>query len=108
MSAIFIAGWLQVGFGQNLGDGLVAYYPFNGNANDESGNGNDGEVMGATLAVDRFGTANSAYNFDGDKDVISSNINQELEEKTFSAWVKLSDLDQGGGCLLYTSPSPRD
>ena len=46
MSAIFIAGWLQVGFGQNLGDGLVAYYPFNGNANDESGNGNDGEVMG--------------------------------------------------------------
>ena len=100
MSAIFIAGWLQVGFGQNLGDGLVAYYPFNGNANDESGNGNDGEVMGATLAVDRFGTANSAYNFDGDKDVISSNINQELEEKTFSAWVKLSDLDQGGGGVV--------
>ena len=23
-------------------DGLVAWYPFNGNANDESGNGNDG------------------------------------------------------------------
>ena len=28
-------------------NGLVAYYPFNGNANDESGNGNDGIVNGA-------------------------------------------------------------
>lgn len=27
-----------------LSDGLVAYYPFNGNANDESGNGNNGTV----------------------------------------------------------------
>ncbi|MEN9948061.1 MAG: hypothetical protein RL106_884, partial [Bacteroidota bacterium] len=31
-------------------NGLVAWYPFNGNANDESGNGNDGVVNGATLA----------------------------------------------------------
>jgi hypothetical protein len=30
-------------------NGLVAYYPFNGNANDESGNGNNGVVYGATL-----------------------------------------------------------
>jgi hypothetical protein len=28
----------------SLNDGLVAYYPFNGNANDESGNGNNGAV----------------------------------------------------------------
>lgn len=28
----------------DLGNGLVAYYPFNGNANDESGNGNHGTV----------------------------------------------------------------
>ena len=35
-------------------DGLVAWYPFNGNANDESGNGNDGNVIGATLSEDRF------------------------------------------------------
>lgn len=28
--------------------GLIAYYPFNGNANDESGNGNNGAVNGAT------------------------------------------------------------
>jgi hypothetical protein len=32
----------SVCFAQNLDSGLVAWYPFNGNANDESGNGNDG------------------------------------------------------------------
>ncbi|MCK4447097.1 MAG: hypothetical protein KAW56_08445 [Candidatus Marinimicrobia bacterium] len=37
--------------------GLIAYYPFNGNANDESVNGNDGTVVGATLTTDRFGIA---------------------------------------------------
>ena len=40
-----------------LNNGLVAYYPFNGNANDESGNGNDGTNNGATLTSDRFGNA---------------------------------------------------
>jgi hypothetical protein len=51
-------------------EGLVAYYPFNGNANDESGNGNHGTVRGATLTQDRFGNPNSAYYFDGIDDVI--------------------------------------
>ena len=46
-------------------EGLVAFYPFNGNANDESGNGNNGTVSGAILAEDRFGNANNAYSFDG-------------------------------------------
>ena len=49
---------------------LIAYYPFNGNANDESGNGNDGTVNGATLTTDRFGNPNSAYSFDGQNDYI--------------------------------------
>ena len=47
----------------NLSNGLVGYWPFNGNANDESGNGNDGTVNGATLTTDRFGNSNSAYEF---------------------------------------------
>jgi hypothetical protein len=45
--------------------GLVGWWPFNGNANDESGNGNNGTVNGATLTSDRNGNANKAYNFDG-------------------------------------------
>jgi hypothetical protein len=55
----------------NLQQGLVAYYPFNGNANDESGNGIDGIANGATLIADRFGNSNSAYSFDGVDDYIS-------------------------------------
>jgi len=53
-----------------LNDGLVAYYPFNGNANDESGNGNNGVVNGATLSTDRFGNSGKAYSFDGNDDYI--------------------------------------
>jgi len=49
----------------NINNGLVAYYPFNGNANDESGNGNNGTVYGATLTQDKYGNANKAYYFDG-------------------------------------------
>jgi len=44
---------------------LVAYYPFNGNANDVSGYNHNGEVNGAQLVSDRFGHPNSAYYFDG-------------------------------------------
>jgi len=51
-------------------NGLVGYWPFNGNANDESGNGNNGTVNGATLTADRNGVAGNAYNFDGVNDYI--------------------------------------
>jgi hypothetical protein len=55
-----------------LAQGLVADYPFNGNANDSSGNGNNGTVHGATLAPDRFNNPNSAYSFNrGTTDYIS-------------------------------------
>lgn len=47
----------------DLNDGLVAYYPFSGNANDESGNGYHGEVRGAISTQDRCGNPNSAYLF---------------------------------------------
>ena len=40
-------------------DGLVAWYPFNGNANDESGNGNDGVIDGATPISDRYAIENA-------------------------------------------------
>lgn len=46
-----------------LNDGLVAYYPFNGNAADESGNGFDGIILGAQLTKDRFGRPDNAFYF---------------------------------------------
>lgn len=71
----------------NLNDGLVAYYPFNGNANDESGNGNHGMVTGAVLAADRFGNTNSAYNFDGASNIVVSNAEDlSLGTFTISVW----------------------
>jgi hypothetical protein len=52
-------------------DGLVGWWPFNGNANDESGNGNNGTTMnGVALTADRFGNPNSAFSFDGVDDYI--------------------------------------
>ena len=51
-------------------DGLVGWWPFNGNANDESGNGNNGVTYGPTLAIDRFGSVDHAYDFNGVADYI--------------------------------------
>ena len=49
---------------------LAAHYKFNGDANDETDNNHDGTVSGATLVEDRFGNANSAYEFSGGPDYI--------------------------------------
>jgi hypothetical protein len=74
--AIFVLSVVVVWLGArtvfaDLTNGLVAYYPFNGNANDVSGNGLNGTVYGATLTSDWFGNPDSAYNFDGSDDYIS-------------------------------------
>jgi hypothetical protein len=72
-----------------LNDGLVAYYPFNGNANDASGNGHHGTVHGATLTEDRLRNQNSAYNFDGVDDyIISRNINIPTDSFSYILWFK--------------------
>ncbi len=73
----------------NLDSGLVAYYPLNGNANDESGNGNHGTVMGGILTTDRFGNDSSAYSFDGINDIIDLGdaFNDVLVPFSISLWV---------------------
>src|SRR5208283_3790029 len=73
-----------------LTNGLVAYYPFNGNANDASGNGNDGQGTNVTLATDRFGNVGNAYQFNGSNSVIevASLASLNLAEVTVSAWVE--------------------
>lgn len=73
----------------NLQKGLVAYYPFNGNANDESGHNHNGIVNGATLTTDRFGIQNRAYSFNGLGNSISvDGFNLPSNATTIVCWVK--------------------
>ncbi|MGB3073751.1 MAG: LamG domain-containing protein [Chitinophagales bacterium] len=95
-NSLFLAALLLIGvsaFAQNpLTDSLIAYYPFDGNALDASGNGNDGTVNGATLTTDRFGNPNSAYKFDGTNDYIEYIAGSKFKPETFpvsmTAWLK--------------------
>ena len=71
-------------------NGLVAWYGFNGNANDESSNTNDGTVNGAILTTDRNGNSNSAYSFNGISDYIRITdvlLPGSANSYSFSYWV---------------------
>lgn len=88
----------------DLTSGLVAHYPFNGNANDVSGNGNNGIVYGATLTADRFGNANSAYNFDGISNYISvpsSTSLNPVNQLTMSFWIKVLGITNSWSPILH-------
>jgi uncharacterized protein (TIGR02145 family) len=75
-------------------DGLVAWYPFNGNANDESGNGNDLFTFEVTYVDDYDGNTSSAAAFPN----ISSKCEvevapplQEFESYSFSFRFRIDD-----------------
>ncbi len=71
--------------------GLLAYYPFNGNANDESGNNNNATVNGALLSNDRFGNPNSSYKFSTNTDIIFvPNTNLNPQNFSVSLWFKIN------------------
>jgi len=72
--------------------GLVGWWTFDGNANDQSGNALNGTVSGATLTTGRDTTANSAYLFNGTNQSISFGNNTKFNspEITLSTWVKTS------------------
>ena len=81
-------------FSQIPTTGLKAHYQFNGNANDNTGNGNNGIVSGATLTTDRFGNANSSYLFNGINNKITlTNANLSLPDSfSISSWVRINNL----------------
>lgn len=78
----------------SLSEGLVAYYPFNGNANDMSGKGNNGSVSAATLTTDRFGNSNYAYSFNGSSSHIRVNHSSSLNSSSvsISGWFNTNTL----------------
>lgn len=75
----------------DLSNGLQAWYPFNGNANDASGHGNNPVFNNATLTTDRFGKPNSAYHFNGIDNYIRIPNNPSLNfsrQISLFAWVR--------------------
>jgi hypothetical protein len=72
-------------------NGLVGYWPVNGNANDMSPNANNGTNKGATITADRFGNINSAYVFNGSNSIDIGNI-AVSNVKTYSFWIYPTDL----------------
>jgi len=90
-------------------NGLVGWWPFNGNANDESGNGNNGTVNGATLTQDRFGNSNMAYSFDGVDDLIEVLHNPIFDfgvnpNFSISLWIN-KHVSNSGGIICKGEPN---
>ncbi|MBK9015727.1 MAG: LamG domain-containing protein [Saprospiraceae bacterium] len=76
----------------------VANYTFAGNANDLSVSANTAAVHGATLAPDRFGWANNAFNFDGTQSYLEAPNNPALNSNytTVAFWIKVNALPVSG------------
>jgi hypothetical protein len=80
-------------------NGLVGWWPFNGNANDESGNGNNGTVIGSILSSDRNGNANNAYSFNGINNYIDLGnpitLGNNPTSFTQAGWAYFNDFNDG-------------
>jgi len=76
--------------------GLIAWFPFTGNALDSSGHGHNGTVHGTSMTSGRYGTPNTAFYFNGTSDYIyvppglpGADISTDIVSSlTISAWVK--------------------
>jgi hypothetical protein len=83
-----------------LTNGLVSYYPFNGNANDESGNGNNGMLNGGTTySTDRFGVPDHAVRFVTNTDIICTSKSFD-NPQVFSTSVWFATASTNEGALL--------
>ena len=78
-------------------EGMAAFYPFNGSANDESGNGHHGVTGGnIVLTTDRFDQTNAAYEFDGVNDFINTSSTFDFPNRTLSLWINAYDISGTG------------
>jgi len=80
--------------------GLLAYYPFNNNANDETNNSHDGVIFGAEFKNDRLNNRNQSIFFDGIDDYVEldtmESFNASLESFSVSFWIKADTTDVVG------------
>jgi len=89
-------------------NGLAGQWLFSGNANDTSGNGNNGTVNGAMLTNDRFGNANCAYWFNGNGNYIqrAGEITPPASNFTWALWYNALTIPASGACLLEQGGDP--
>jgi hypothetical protein len=107
-SQIYLGGSGKPG-SVSLGKGLVGRWKFHGNARDATPHSDNGTVHGATLTDDRFGRAQSAYNFGSGKYVSVPDADiLDPTNITVSAWINPSTTSQtgnivseGGGSYRY-------
>ncbi|MBI1932804.1 MAG: T9SS type A sorting domain-containing protein [Ignavibacteriales bacterium] len=74
---------------------LICFYPFSGNADDKSGNNNNGTISGAVFVSDRFGNSNNALNFDGVNDYVkitNSNSLNFTNSISINLWFKINSF----------------
>ncbi len=81
-----------------LADGLVGYYPFSGDAKDQSGWGNDGTAFNTILTEDRYGRADMAYYFDGTAwiTIPQTFMMHQTGDAAFSMWLTRKDGNDRG------------
>ena len=72
-------------------NGLVGWWPFNGNANDESVSANNLTINGAQLTADRFGNSNQAYLFNGTTDYLYRTAFTGINDCSISIWVNMAN-----------------
>ena len=92
-------------------DGLIAWYPFDGNANDESGNGFHGDAQYTTATIDRNGVEDAALKFNGMEGGGGSSVvidhtmlNVGQEEYSIHLWFRPANLSQISRALFNTIP----
>ncbi|NEN22722.1 LamG domain-containing protein [Cryomorpha ignava] len=100
---LFTAGF---SIGQDINDGLLLDYSFNGTTEDQSGNNYDGDPFGMGYTADRLGNPNSAASFDGSNDYVNfpniAALKPELPV-SFSFWIKYTSDSNQDRAVFNTS-----
>lgn len=87
-------------------DGLLLYYPFNGNFEDASGNGFDGAPFGPVFATDAIGNPHAAIYFDGEDDYLNFPNAEDLKVPlpvSFSFWINYTGDNYQEHAVFNTS-----
>jgi len=110
VSVVVVLGWGSGASAVPITAGLIAAYEFTGNADDVSGNGNNGVVNGATLTADRFGNLSSAYDFDGTSSTVTvPNFPFPGGDVSISFWFVPEEIaPPPGTSLLSINPGAQD